>query len=106
MQKTFVSVCLSYVYLFKFWNDCDKMRVYEKKAKAKSTHTNTQHHIKNVNVALKEKQTKQQNDSENQTNKCISVYTKDKLPWRKWFGRLLLIFSFFLYVRTKCRQIE
>lgn len=36
------------------------------------------------------------------------MYTKDKLPWRKWFGRLLLIFPSFLCVcvRTKCRQIE
>lgn len=51
-----------------------------KKKRKQKAHTNTQHHIKDVNVALKEKQTKQQNDSENQTNKCISVYTKDKLP--------------------------
>lgn len=99
MQKTFVSVCLVSIYL-NFEMIVTKCVCIIKSESKKHTH-----HIKNVNVALKEKQTqtKQQNDRKNQTNKqmYICVYTKDKLPWRKWFGRLLLIFSSFFVCENK-----
>lgn len=67
MQKT---LCLSCVYLSIYLN----FEIIVTKYKIESK----KHHIKNVNVALKEKQTKKK--IHNTTQHINKEYTKDKLP--------------------------